>query len=195
MIVSQGFVWAHIPKTGGDATSLMIHEVPRLIVFADPPDDHAKHLDLDRRRGSIAGKTLVANMRRLPAWALSYARHRERFGDWPDYTPASPFSPDAVAAESVADAILEEIVGSYEIDVWLRQEHLVDDLVGFLRGAAELTAEEEAAIRAVKPINVYPRGGRLARLRRDDRFFDRRQIETLYANNPRWAAMERRVYG
>ena len=195
MIVSQGFVWAHIPKTGGDATSLMIQQVPRLIVLADPAADHAKHLDLDRRRGSIEGKLLVANMRRLPAWALSYARHRERFGDWPDYIPASPFSPDAVAAESAADDMLEEIVGPYEIDVWLRQEHLVDDLVRFLRRTADLTAAEEAAVRAVEPINVYPRGGRLARLRRRDRFFDKSQIETLYANNPRWAAIERSVYG
>jgi hypothetical protein len=194
MIVSQEFVWAHIPKTGGDATALMLQQVPRLIVFADPPHDHAKHLDLDRRRGSIEGKQLVANMRRLPSWALSYARHRERFGEWPDYAPHAPLSPDAVAAESAADGMLEEIVGPYRIDVWLRQEHLVEDLVRFLRDAAQLTAQEEAAIRSVKPVNVYP-VGRRARLLGANRFFTRAQTKTLYANNPRWAEIERRTYG
>jgi hypothetical protein len=194
MIVSQDFVWAHIPKTGGDATSLMIQQVPRLIVLADPAADHAKHLGLDHRRGSIEGKLLVANMRKLPAWAVSYARHRERFGTFPDYTPASPHSPDAVAAEREADDMLDDVVGPYEIDVWLRQEHLVDDLVRFLRESAELTSAEEAAIRSVGRVNVDPPRGRLRRLRRD-RFFTREQVETLYASNPRWAATERRVYG
>ena len=195
MIVSQRFVWAHIPKTGGDATAAMIARVPRLVVLADPPRDNAKHLPFAERRGSIEGKLLVAGTRRLPDWALSHARHLERFGRFPDYEPMGRQRPDAVAARSTADELLDEIVGEYAVDRWIRQEHLTDDLVAFLREVADLTAAEERAIRSVGRVNEQR--PRLRRWRRPSsrRFFTPAQIETLYAGNPRWAAVERRVYG
>ena len=195
MIVSEKFVWAHVPKTGGNATATMIAQVPRLVVMADHLEDHAKHLSLSLRRGSIEGKLLVANMRRLPAWAVSYTRHRERFGLWPDYEPQAPRSAELVAAESVADEWLDEIVGDYGIDRWLRQEHLVEDLVAFLRDIAGLTEAEEAAIRSVGRVNDQRPRARFRRWRRaPERFFTPAQIQALYANNPRWAAIERSVY-
>lgn len=194
MIVSESFVWAHIPKTGGDATAAMLRAVPRLVVMADDPGDHAKHLSLDLRRGSIGGKLLVANLRRLPAWALSYARHGERFGFWPDYEPLPRRSAEAVAHESVADEWLAEIVGPYRIDRWLRQEHLVDDLVRFLTEVAGLTEAEERAIRSVGRVNDHR--PRLQLRRRDSprRFFTPSQVAMLYERNPAWAALERAVY-
>jgi hypothetical protein len=195
MIVSQGFVWAHIPKTGGDATATMIARVPRLVLLSDHLRDNAKHLPFAERRGSIEGKLLVANIRRLPDWALSHARHVERFGTFPDYVPAGRQSPDAVASRSTADELLDLIVGEYEVDRWIRQEHLQDDLVGFLREVAGLTAEEEAAVRSVGRVNDTR--SRLERVRRRSarRFFSPAQADALYRNNPRWAAIERRVYG
>jgi hypothetical protein len=194
MVVSERFVWAHIPKTGGDATATMLRQVPRLIVAQDELDDHAKHGPLERRAEAIAGKALVANTRRLPAWAYSYMRHRERFGLPPDYEPQGYRGPEVVAGEAAADNWLHEIVGDYEIDFWIRQEHLADDLVSFLSKTADLTDSEAAAIRSVGRVNEH--GSRLPLLRRSHkRFFTSAQIETLYANNPRWAAVENRVYG
>jgi hypothetical protein len=195
MIVSQRFVWAHIPKTGGDATAAMIARVPRLVVLADHPRDNAKHLPFAERRGSIEGKLLVANTRRLPAWALSHARHVERFGAFPDYEPAGPQPPDMVAARSAADELLDLIVGEFEVDRWIRQEELAGDLAGLLREVADLSAEEEAAIRSVGRVNDTRTA--VQRLRRNpaERFFSPAQLETLYRNNPRWAAIERQVYG
>jgi hypothetical protein len=193
MILSHDFVWAHIPKTGGDATATMLERVPRLIELADPHDDHIKHSALERRAELIAGKTLVANMRRLPAWALSYMRHRQHHGLPPDYTPQGPRPADVVAAESAADAWLDEIIGGYTVDVWIRQERLVEDLVAFLRARADLAAQEETAVRSVGRLNV----DRTSRWSRSSpsRFFSRSQIKALYANNPRWAEIERSVYG
>jgi hypothetical protein len=195
MIVSQRFVWAHVPKTAGDATATMIQQVPRLVVMADNLSDHAKHLSLHHRMGSITRKVLVANTRRLPEWALSYMRHREQFGQWPDYVPQGPRSADVVAAESVADQWLDEIIGPYEIDFWIRQEHLVDDLVRFLREHADLTPDEERSVRSVGRVNDQKPRFRLRRPVTADRFFTAEQVEALYANNPRWAAIERAVYG
>lgn len=195
MIVSQRFVWAHIPKTGGDATATMIVRVPRLVVLADHLRDNAKHLPFAERRGSIEGKLLVANLRRLPAWALSHARHFERFGAFPDYEPAGPQDPEVVASRSAADELLDLILGEFEVDRWIRHEHLADDLAGLLRELAALTAAEEKTIRSVGRVN--DQRTKLERIRppSPERFFTPAQVETLYANNPRWAAIERRVYG
>jgi hypothetical protein len=195
MIVSERFVWAHIPKTGGDATAAMIAKVPRLVLLADHPRDNAKHLPFAERRGSIEGKLLVANTRRLPSWALSHARHVERFGAFPDYLPAGPQPPETVAARSAADDLLELIVGDFQVDRWIRQEELADDLVGLLREVVDLSTEEEAAIRSVGRVNDTRT--RVQRLRRQspERFFSAAQLDTLYRNNPRWAAIEREVYG
>jgi hypothetical protein len=194
MIVSQRFVWAHIPKTAGDATATMIARVPRLVILADHLRDNAKHLPFAERAGSIEGKLLAANMRRLPDWALSLARHEERFGAFPDFKPAGPPSPDRLAARSAADDLLDLIVGDSEVHRWLRQEHLADDLVGFLREVAALTAAEEDAIRSVGRVNDQRSALQRLRPPSGQRFFDRAQTEMLYANNPRWAAIERQVY-
>ena len=194
MVVSHRFVWAHIPKTGGDAAAAMLQQIPRLVVLADPAGDNAKHLGFDQRRESIAGKLLVANIRRLPSLALSLARHRERFGSYPEYRPEGRGALAAVASGSTADAMLDAILGPYEVDVWLRQEELADDLIGFLRDVAGTTREEEAAIRAVGPVNRQ-RPKLRWRWRPADNVFTPAQVATLYANNPRWAAIEKRVYG
>jgi hypothetical protein len=197
MVVSERFVWAHIPKTGGDATATMIQQVPRLVVTAHHLADHAKHMPL-RECSDVAGKVLVANTRRLPEWAVSYMRHRARFGLPPDYEPEGLRPPEVVATEPAADGWLDEIVGDSRIDFWIRQECLADDLVNFLRAHAGLTSEEEAAIRAVGRVNEQPGRFRVRqRLRRrfQKAFFTPEQTELLYASNPRWAAVERRVYG
>ena len=190
MIVSQKFVWAHVPKTGGDATAAMIRQVPRLIELADPAGDRAKHLSFDQRRGSIRGKLLVANMRRLPSWAVSYVDHLRHFGQWPDYEPQAVRGLDVVATESAADNSLNRVVGDYEIDIWIRQEYLADDLVAFLRDVADLTRDEEEAIRSVGRVNASP-----SRFGRPAWSYRRAQTKRLYEANPRWAAIEKRVYG
>ncbi|MFL5781925.1 MAG: hypothetical protein ACJ760_11485 [Thermoleophilaceae bacterium] len=195
MIVSQRFVWGHVPKTGGDATATMIARVPRLVLLADHLGDHAKHLSFDDRRGSIKGKLLVANIRRLPDWAISVEHLRAYGGIWPDFEPLGPQPAHVVASRDDADRALAMVVGDYEVDRWLRQEHLTDDLLDFLRKIATLTAAEERAIRSVGLVNVHRPRFRRWRRRSSKRFFTPAQIDELYANNPRWAAIERRVYG
>lgn len=82
MVIGDRFVWAHMPKTGGDST----HELFRIInpdLHIDCTRQADKHhtfvkrerttgLDLTHRRRRIL------NIRRLPSWLLSYGKHRER---------------------------------------------------------------------------------------------------------------------
>ena len=88
MVIGEDFAWAHLPKTGGDATLSMFRAVPR-------PGRVRRSRGLQRqaratfaaRAQQIRGKLLVMNFRRLPSWVLSRAQHVSRRGIYPDYEP------------------------------------------------------------------------------------------------------------
>jgi hypothetical protein len=187
MVIGRQFVWAHLPKTGGDATAAMLAAVPGLVEFADPPDTEDKHLPLFAEGREIAGKLIVMNIRRLPAWALSAAHHEARFGVYPDYRPRPLRTAEEITSKSDADGLLRWMTdqGRIEIDRWLRTESLDQDVIALLDELGVLTAEVEARVRAVGRVNVgeYEAAG-----------FSDVQIRRLYERNPMWAAIERRVY-
>ena len=54
MIIAERFAWAHLPKTGGDATHTMFAAVPGLILFADDPHSNDKHLPFFAREREVA---------------------------------------------------------------------------------------------------------------------------------------------
>ena len=87
MVIGEGYAWAHLPKTGGDATLAMFRLFPDLVEFADPDDTNDKHTQFHSRARLIRGKLLVMNFRRLPSWVLSRALHVSRRGIHPDYKP------------------------------------------------------------------------------------------------------------
>ena len=66
MVIGEGYAWAHLPKTGGDATLAMFRLFPDLVEFADPEDTNDKHAQFHSRARLIRGKLLVMNFRRLP---------------------------------------------------------------------------------------------------------------------------------
>lgn len=82
MVIGDNFVWAHFPKTGGDST----HELFRLIGITDGiddtrrPDKHDSFLKRERETGLdlTHSRRRIVNIRRLPAWLLSHAKHQER---------------------------------------------------------------------------------------------------------------------
>src|SRR5436190_17533896 len=75
MVIGEKFAWAHLPKTGGNATLTFFRVFRGLIQFADPAGTNDKHLNFLLREKIVAGKVLAVNIRRLPAWMLSHARH------------------------------------------------------------------------------------------------------------------------
>src|SRR5690242_15301969 len=103
MVIGERFAWAHLPKTGGDATQAMLRAVPGLVRLADPADSHDKHLPFWARGDEVAGLLLVMNIRRLPDWTLSVARHKARAGAHPDYSPQPMPAADELADSTEAD--------------------------------------------------------------------------------------------
>ena len=84
----------------------MLCAVPGLVRFADPPDSNDKHLPFFARESEVAGKLLVMNIRRLPAWTLSGAHHKAAHGVHPDYRPLPLQSADEMTSKTDADDLL-----------------------------------------------------------------------------------------
>lgn len=191
VVIGRRFAWAHLPKTAGDATCSILISVPGLVQFADPLDSNDKHLPFWAREREVGGRLRVMNIRRLPAWALSGAQHRSRHGVHPDYEPTSLESYEEMTSRTDADDLLRWMTdhGRLGVERWLRTEHLVQDVLSLLEELGELTPEAEAGVHAVGRVNE---GGYPHELVRQ---FTGEQLARLYAINPEWASIERRVYG
>jgi hypothetical protein len=191
MVIGRRFAWAHLPKTAGDATRAMFCAVPGLVQFTDPVDSNDKHMPFFGREDEVTGKLLVMNLRRLPSWVLSGAQHRARYGLYPDYQPAPLQSAGEITSRTDADDLLRWMTDHdrFHVERWLRMESLLDDLLALLDELAELTPEAAARVRSVGRVNEgrYP-----AEL---DLQFTDDQLARLYALNPVWASLERRLYG
>lgn len=190
MVIGESFVWAHLPKTAGDATCAMLSAVPGLVRSADPPDSNAKHDPFFAREAEIAGKLRVMNIRRLPAWALSAAQHRAVHGVHPDYRPRPLETAEQMANQTDPDDLLRWMTDHDRLNVqrWLRAESLEDDLLKLLDELGVLTPEVRERVHAVGRLNVGSYD------REPARWFTPAQIRRLYERNPGWAEIERRVY-
>lgn len=169
----------------------MFLAAPGLVRFSDAPDSNDKHLPFFAHEDEVAGKLLVMNIRRLPAWKLSAAHHRARYGLFPDYRPVPLPTPDELVGSRDADDLLRWMTdnGRFRVNRWLRMECLEDDVLVLLSELGALGPGVAEAVRSVGSVNVgdYEHDLRAT--------FTDAQLRRLYAGNPGWAAVERQVYG
>ena len=191
MVIGQRFAWAHLPKTGGDATRAMFCAVPGLVHLADPVDSNDKHMPFFGREAEVTGKLLVMNIRRLPSWVRSGAQHRARHGLYPDYRPGPLESSTEITGRTDADDLLRWMTdhGRFRIDRWLRMESLGDDLLELLDDLGERSSDVEETVRSVGRVNQGDYSHGLT-----PEFTDE-ELARLYGLNPVWASIERRLYG
>lgn len=191
MVIGERFAWAHLPKTGGDATHQMLSAVPGVVRFGDRLDSNDKHMPFFGREAEIGGKLLVMNIRRLPAWMLSGAHHKAAFGEYPDYRPQPLLTPEQMAGSTDAEDLLRWMTdhGRFRVDRWLRTEALTEDVLALLAELGFDGPEVRARVLAVGRVNVgsYDHDAALG-LTGD-------QLRRMYELNPTWAAIERQVYG
>jgi hypothetical protein len=190
MVITEHFAWAHMGKTGGDATAAMFAAVPGLVEWASSPQSNAKHDPFALHEAAIAGRLRVMNIRRLPSWILSVAQHRAAHGAWPDYEPQPMPSVDEMAATIDADGALRRVSDGprFPIQWWLRQEFLADDVAALLEHFGQLTESARDAIASVPHVGENYDHDLAAT-------FSAEQVQRMYAMNPRWAEVESRVYG
>ena len=191
MVIGESFAWAHLPKTGGDATLSMFKLFPDLVEFADPDDSNDKHAQFRSRAQQIRGKLLVMNIRRLPAWVLSRAQHASRWGIYPGYEPIPMAPADELAGSSFPDSrlMLHTDEGRFWPDRWLRMETLAADFADFVSSLREVSDTERERVEALGPVNSAEYDHELAG------WFTSGQIRQMYLNNPCWATLEQEQYG
>jgi hypothetical protein len=191
MVIGKDFAWAHLPKTGGDATLSMFRVFIDLVEFADREDSNDKHAHFRSRAQRIRGKLLVMNIRRLPAWALSRAQHVSRRGVYPDYEPLPMARLDELADSSFPDSrlMLHTDNGWFWPDHWLRMETLAADFIDFVSGLRDVSDTERKRVTALGPVNAAKYDHEIAS------WFTPEQVQRMYRNNPSWATVEQEVYG
>jgi hypothetical protein len=191
MVIADGFAWAHLPKTGGDATLTMFRLFPGLVQFADPDDSNDKHAPFHARAQMIRGKVLAMNFRRLPSWALSRAQHVSRRGTYPDYEPQPMGTPDELAHSDFPDDRLRIYTGDgrFHPDHWLRMESLAEDFLNFISAFRDVEETERRRVEELGAVNKADYDHELAH------WFSPEQIGRMYLNNPSWATLEQELYG
>jgi hypothetical protein len=191
MVIGKHFVWGHLPKAGGDATLAMFQVFPELIVFAHPRDTDRKHTPFRDAEDELQGRLLVMNTRRLPHWALSRAMERARDGVPPEYKPMRMESPEEMAASSFPDRRLSNFTdsGRFRIDRWLRMEFLAQDFMSLVSEFTEVTEAQRERILELGPVNAKYYDHDLSH------WFSRKQIASMYRNNPAWGKIETQLYG
>jgi hypothetical protein len=191
MVIGETFAWGHLQKTGGDATTELFRLFPQLVLFADPRNVEDKHASFAARADQVRGKLLVSNLRRLPAWTLSWAQHRARLARRPDGTRVQMNSPHQMVEIPRADMRLGFLTadGRFPVERWLRMEHLADDFADFIGELTDVTAEDRRRIAGFASVNALEYDHEL------ENWFSPDQVARMYEVNPAWAAVERRVYG
>jgi hypothetical protein len=206
MVIGHEFAWAHLPKTGGNATLAFFDLFPHLIVSADRRDSRLTHTYFPDRADEVSGKQLVLGIRRLPAWMLSRAHYRTRHGAYPDYVPLPMESPHQMAESSHADRVLRSFTaeGRFQIDRWLRMEFLESDFLDFISQFTDVAETEKQRIMELGRVMTEGERRRVAKSgeafeleydREISHWFTEEQIRRMYENNPVWSAAEGKAYG
>jgi hypothetical protein len=191
MVIGDRFAWAHLPKTGGSATLKLFLLFPELVEFADVEDSNAKHTTFKEREREVAGKMLLMNLRRLPHWVLSRAQHVARWGVHPDYEPIPMASPEELAESDFPDNRLLLFIdgGRFQIEKWIRMEHLPEDFMVFVSDLTEVSDDQRAAALDLPLVNSHDYDHEV------ESWFTAEQIERMYERNPMWAGLEEELYG
>jgi hypothetical protein len=192
MVIGERFAWCHMQKTGGDATLQLFQLFPDLLVHADARNVQSKHTPFAEREHETQGKLLACNLRRLPAWLLSWDQHASQHRVVrPDGTPVLMSSPQQVAERARGDRRLAHFTdgGRLRIDRWLRMEQLGRDFTSFISEFTDVTEDERHSISGNPPVNVLDYDHQL------DHWFTPAQVRLMYSNNPVWASLEERLYG
>lgn len=192
MVKAKHFVWAHIPKTGGDSTLALFRQVKgATLTFLE---DERKH-DSFRRQG-VSGVRRIANMRRLPLFVRSWASHYGQHGKWNRQNIDQPFTREQLVAGKLwwlepyttrwrlvhLDTVIADYYEIESVDEWLRLENLFADFQRIVGSYVDVSA--------VRASHWENRGAY-----RRDRWFSREEVRRIYDSCPRWTALEERIYG
>ena len=195
MIIPSKLAWVHLPKTAGTTTdqlfvasglNLLWHDSQSTSIKHLPPSEHPSRSDLP-----IDGRQLATNFRRLPHWLLSNYHHKlQHMGLDLDPRPmrAGLFWRDRAQRWLPADWWIDRF-SINENWMFFRVEHLKRDFLACLKGSEPIGTIARWRVRFVPGLN------RSSYSRTLESWFTPEDLQVLYTANPRWAFIERQLYG
>jgi hypothetical protein len=195
LIVSDTFLWLHLPKSGGTSMNRLFREqaIPNVIV--DPDETPHKHDSVRQResRGNwqAGNRRRFITARRLGNWLISDWQHKRRKMNLPnlDFEPVRSglyYSLRLGGTWVAADWWLQY----FEVDesfTTLRLEHLKDDLNRHLLPLLPA---------GTAPFHTPPReNSKPSAMAANEPRFTADDLQRIAAVNPTWSAWQQRVYG
>lgn len=191
MITGPDFIWLHFPKCAGTETERILRHVfgdnPEMVFDEIDPSNVVWHETVAERKQrepfDINGRRIIANFRRLPHWALSRFFYERSRSPHVRLTRKQFLSGHFVQRSGRLCHVDWTVARYLEAQRWIRVEHLADDL------SDAFSLDPEFVRAAMKPTNSTDY------VRDLEFYFTPSELEGLYAACPKWAALERELYG
>lgn len=193
MIITEKFVWIHLPKCAGNKTRMVLQQAlwDRILYQSPIGKEHESSLP----KGFVLGdKEIVMNLRKIPSFLISKSNHHftaNRYG--------IPFSEqellDLVKQGKTiqppkrimtADLVLNgftKILNSGNKVTYIRQEFYQQDMQEFLSRFKARPADLKSKHSLRRPNSLLSEDN----LSEED-------IKKIYETNPNWSKLEKKIY-
>ena len=191
MIISNQFIWLHLPKTGGTSTAALFRELALADVNVDQDEEDSKHESIETRLGSrknVNNKLTIITSRRLASWLLS---------DWHHKTKKMGLN---LPFEPVKSGLFYSLrLGGTWVaaDYWIHyfEATKCDRIVRVENLKADSNHQVWPLLPAGTPKLEFPTRNTNSYQRNIENFFGPNDLKRIHSNNPAWSAWEKSVYG
>ena len=200
MVITKKFIWLHFPKCAGTETQRLLQTVlkPSSEVTFDPHDQNnviwhhsiANRQEFDKDF-KVGNRDVICNIRRLPAWLLSRVHYGYSRAPTLKVTRSMLLSGEFAVADGITVKAdwHAKLYSSSPVAHWIRTEHLAQDFKRVFSLYTDLSGVN--VIDLVRKTNVTP----ISYIPSVEFYFSKQDLAILYASNPVWATIERKVYG
>jgi hypothetical protein len=190
MLISNRFVWLHLPKTGGTSTAKLFRELNIPGITVDPDHIDAKHESIENRLKSFKSEEIretIITTRRLANWLLSDWQHKTK-----KMGLTLPFEP-------VKSGLFYSLrLGGTWVaaDYWIHYFNARS-----CTRVVRLEYLEEDSNRLVLPLLPqgtnrlkFPNANTNNYSHKIENFFNRNDLKRIHQNNPAWSSWEKDIY-
>ncbi|QNI57021.1 hypothetical protein SynBIOSU31_00099 [Synechococcus sp. BIOS-U3-1] len=191
MLISDRFIWLHLPKTGGTSTARLFRDLDIPLITVDPDQSDTKHESIENRLNSLqyeeARETIITT-RQLASWLLSDWHHKtKKMGLTLPFDPVKSglFYSLRLGGTWVAADYWIHYFKATSCSRVVRLEHLEKDSN---RLVLPLLPQ------GTKPLK-FPSVNTNNYSHKIEKYFGRNDLKRIHQNNPAWSSWENKIYG